>query len=77
MIYEHNTVAAAGGVSVKKGVLKSFAIFTGKHLRCSLIFDKVQSFSPAALLKGDSNTDFFVWILQNLKKNLLMIRSKA
>ena len=29
------------GVFYKKGVLKNFAKFTGKHLRQSLIFNKV------------------------------------
>ena len=45
--------------SVKKGVLKNFAIFTGKNQCWSLFFDKVAgllAFRPTNLLKRDSNT---------------------
>ena len=37
--------------SVKKGVLKNFAKFTRKHLRQSLLFNKVAGLRPATLLK--------------------------
>ena len=37
--------------SIEKLVLKNFAIFTGKHLHCSLFFKKLQAFRPATLLK--------------------------
>ena len=37
--------------SVKKGVLKHFAKFTGKHLCQRLFFNKVAGFRPATLLK--------------------------
>ena len=37
--------------SVKKGVLKNFAKFTGKHLCQSLFFNKVAGVRPATLLK--------------------------
>ena len=47
----------------KKSVLKNFAIFTGKGLRWSLFIIKLQTFWPATLLKGDSNTGVF--LLQN------------
>ena len=40
--------AATGGVLYKKGVLKNFANFTGKHLCQSLFFNKVR---PGTLLK--------------------------
>ena len=36
---------------LKIGVLKSFAIFTGKHLCWSLLFNKVAGLRPAVLLK--------------------------
>ena len=36
---------------MKKDVLKNWAIFTGKHVRRGLIFDKVAGLRPAALLK--------------------------
>ena len=38
-------------VFYKKGVLKNVAIFTEKHLRQSLFFNKVAGLGPAAFLK--------------------------
>ena len=35
------TEAATGGVSIKKGVVRNFAKFTGKHLCQSFFFNKV------------------------------------
>ena len=49
----------------KIGALKDWAIFTGKHLCWSLFFIKLQVFSPATLLKRDSNTVVFLWMLWN------------
>ena len=40
----------------KKGVLKNFANFTGKHLRWSLFLIKLQAWGLVTLLKRDSNT---------------------
>ena len=37
---------------MKKGVLRNFAKFTGKHLGQSLLFNKVAGLRPATLLKG-------------------------
>ena len=37
--------------SVRKGILRNFAKFTGKHLCQSLFFNKVAGLSPATLLK--------------------------
>ena len=37
--------------SGKKGVLRNFSKFTGKHLRQSLSFNKVAGLRPATLLK--------------------------
>ena len=44
---------------VKKGVLKNFANFTGKHMRWSLFLIKQQDVWLATLLKRDSNTGVF------------------
>ena len=44
----------------KKGVLKNFAVFTGKHL-CWNLFADLQVYN----LKRDSNADVFLWILRN------------
>ena len=49
----------------KIGVFKNFANFTGKHLRWSLFLIKLKAFKPATLLKRDSNTGVFPWILRN------------
>ena len=51
-----------GKCSVKKGVLKSFANFTGKHLCRSLFLIKLQAWRPKPLLKRNSNTGVFLWI---------------
>ena len=45
--------------SVKKGALKNFANFTGKHLCWSLFSIKLQGRRPATFLKRDSNTGVF------------------
>ena len=45
--------------SLKKGVLENFAKLTEKHLCLSLFFNK-----PAFLLKRDSATGLFLWILR-------------
>ena len=37
--------------TVKKGVLRNFAKFTGKHLCQSLFLNKVAGLTPATLLK--------------------------
>ena len=43
--------------SIKKDVLKNFAIFTGKHLCRSFFLTKLQAFRAATLLKRNSTTD--------------------
>ena len=45
----------------KKGVLKNFAKFTGKQMCQSLFFNKV---AGLILIKKDSGTRVFLWILQ-------------
>ena len=55
----------------KKGVLRNFAIFTGKRVCCSPFKIVLQAFRPVALLKGDSNTDAFLWNLQNFYQHLI------
>ena len=51
-------------------VLKHFSIFTGKHMCWSLFLIKLKSWRPATLLKEDSNTLVFQWILQNFQGHL-------
>ena len=43
----------------EKSILKSFAKFTGKHLRRSLFFNKVTGFRSATLLKKRLRHKFF------------------
>ena len=53
----------------KIGVLKIFAIFTGKYLCWSLFLTKLQAWRPAILLKRNSNLGVCLWILQKNFKN--------
>ena len=46
--------------SVKKGVLKNFANFTGKYLCWSLFLINLQALRSATLLKRNSNTAVFL-----------------
>ena len=54
--------AVAQQWSVKKGVLRNFAKFTGKHLWQSLFLSKVAGLRPATLFKKDFGTGVFLWI---------------
>ena len=57
----HNSIhKQPPGMFYKKGLLKSFAKFTGEHLCWSLFLIKLQVFRPATLLKRDSNTGIFL-----------------
>ena len=56
---KQNSEAATGHV------LQTFANFTGKHLRWSLFFTKLQVLRPATPLKIDSYTGNFLWNLRN------------
>ena len=47
--------------SIKKGVLKNFANFTGKRRCWSLFLIILQGLKPATFLKRDSNTGVFLW----------------
>ena len=46
--------------SVKKGVFRNFARFTGKHLWQSLFFNKVAGLRSENLSKRDSGTGVFL-----------------
>ena len=61
------------GCSVKKGVLKNFTKFTGKHLCQSLFFNKVAGLRPATLLKRDSGADVFSCEFWEIFKNTIFI----
>ena len=56
--------------SIEKAVLNNFAITTGKHLCWSHFLIQLQAFRPATLLKSDSNTSFFLWILRKFWEHL-------
>ena len=51
MWYQNSKEVVAQRCSIRKGVLKNFAKFTGKHLCQSLFFNKVAGVKPATLLK--------------------------
>ena len=51
----------------KIDVLKNFVIFTRKHMCWSLFLVKMQ---PTTLLKRDSNTGVFLWILEIFETSL-------
>ena len=51
--------------SLRKGVLRNFAKFTGTHLRQSLSLIELQAWKPESLLKRDFNTSIFLRILRN------------
>ena len=53
--------------SVKKAVLKHWAILIEKYLCWSLFSINLQAYKSATLLQTDSNTGLFLWILQNFK----------
>ena len=50
----------------KKSILKDFAKFNGKHQRQSIFLNKFAGLRPLTLLKRDSDTDVFLWILRNV-----------
>ena len=59
-------------VFYKKAVLKNFSIFKRKYLCLSFFLIKLPNFRSANLLKRDSNTGVFLWILQNFWKRLIL-----
>ena len=64
-VRSRNCRSSCSQIFIKISVLKNFAILTGKHLCQSLFLRKLQVLKPASLLKGDSNTGVFLWILWN------------
>ena len=56
--------------SMKNSVLRNFTKFTGKHLCQILFFYRVAGLRPATLLKRDSGTSVFLWILWNFQEHL-------
>ena len=54
--------------SIEKAILKNFAIFTGKHLRWTLFFNRVAGLKTCNCIKRDSNKDVFCGYCENFKK---------
>ena len=52
---------------MKKGVLKNFANFTGKHCICWTLFNKVADFRPAMSIKRTPALVFSLEISEILK----------
>ena len=63
IIYRVKVRNSRSQVFFRIGVLKNFAIFTGRHLCWSLFLMKSQAFRPASLLNRDFNIGVFLWIL--------------
>ena len=57
--------------SMKKAVLKNFAIFTGKYLCYNFFLIKLRAWRTGTLLKRDSNAGVFLRILRNSYEQLL------
>ena len=64
-------------VFCKKGVLKNYPKFTWKHLCWSIVFNKVAGLRPETLLKRDSSTGVFRWILWNFLRKPFLQNSSA
>ena len=59
----------------KKGVLKNFAKFTGKHLCQSFFFNKVVSLRPVTLLKKVTLAQVFSCEFCEIFKNIFFYRT--
>ena len=59
-------------VLCKKGALRNFSTFTGKHLCQSIFFKKAAGLRAATWLKRDSGTGAFLWILKNFENHLFL-----
>ena len=70
--HELNLRSIHWGCSVKKGVLKTFANFTGKHLCWSFFLIELQFSRPVTLWKRDSNTGAFLWNLRSFLRSLIL-----
>ena len=72
MLFIHvgKRLSSSSHIIFKTGVLKNFAIFTRKHLCWSLFLIKLQDWRLVLLLKRDSNTGVFLWIMQDFEKLL-------
>ena len=57
-------------IALYSETVKNFAIFTGKHMCWSQFVTNLQTFRPTTLLKRDSSTGAFLWILHIFSENL-------
>ena len=60
--------------SIKRGVLRNFAEFTGKHLCQSLFFNKVVGIRPASLLRK-TRAQMFSYEFCEISKNTFCYRT--
>ena len=58
-IFSFTTEAATRGVLLKKGVLRNFTKFTGKHLCQSLFLNKFAVLKPAHFIKKETIAQVF------------------
>ena len=59
----------------KKGVLRNFVKFTGKHLCQSLLFNKVAGPRPATLLKKETLAQVLSYGFYEISKNTFFYRT--
>ena len=63
--HELNVRSSHWNSYVKKVFIETLQVSQKKQPCWSLYLRELQNFTPAALLKRDSNTDVFLWNLQN------------
>ena len=66
-VYANTGRSSRPEVFCRKGVLRNFAKFTGKHLHLSLLFK--------LYWKWDSSTAVFLWIFSEISKNTFFYRT--
>ena len=57
----------------KMGILKNFAIFTGRHLCWRLFLTKLQAWRPETLSESDSTTAIFMWIFAKFLRTAFLV----
>ena len=70
MVIIRSSKAVVWRCSVEKGILRNFAIFTGKYLCQRFFFDKVAGLRPATLFKKESLAQVFFCEFWEISKNI-------
>ena len=70
MVIIRSSKAVVWRRSVEKGILRNFAIFTGKYLCQRFFFDKVAGLRPATLFKKESLAQVLFCEFWEISKNI-------